>query len=144
MLDRALAKAVEERERRTGEVLKIKEPVTVVLERITKEFRADVQGQCIAKRNAFFRSSKRDSATITTETIQSFDAKWANLGERMQLVPGKETLKAFREYAQTEYGVSLTDYRLADEFKRDEVPEDMKQLVERLEVFRTGAGTLIT
>ena len=36
------------------------------------------------------------------------------------------------------------DYRLADEFKRDEIPEDMKQLVERLEVFRTGAATLIT
>jgi hypothetical protein len=144
VLERALVKAVEERQRRTGEKVDVNEPVTTVLERITKAFRADVQGQCIAKRNAFFRSSKRDSATITTETIQAFDAKWENIDERMQLVPGKDTLRAFREYAQTAYNVSLTDYRLADEFKRDEIPEDMKQLVERLEVFRTGAATLIT
>lgn len=144
VLERALTKAVDERKVRTGVASKITESVAAVLERITQQLRADVQGQYIAKRSAFFRSSKRDSATITTETIQAFDAKWANMSQRMEIVPGKETLKAFREYAQAEYGVSLTDYRIADEFKRDEIPMDMKQLVERLEVFRSGTATLIT
>jgi hypothetical protein len=103
-----------------------------------------VQAQHIAKRSAYFRSSKLDSASITTATIQLFDAKWADLHQRMEIVPGKEVLGSFREYVQNEYGVSVTDYRIIDEFKREEVPEDLKKLIENLEVFRTGRATLIT
>ena len=69
ILERALCVCLEERAQRTGENLKMKQPVGVVLERITDRYRSEAQGQYIAKRNLFFRHSKRDSALVTTETI---------------------------------------------------------------------------
>jgi hypothetical protein len=144
VLDRALSRCLDERAQRTGEQLKIKEPITDVLDRITNKFRSEAQGQYIAKRNLFFRNSKRDSASITTETIQQFEGLWADLNRRVEIVPGKEALRAFREYIHAEYGITLTDYRIISEFKREEIPADMKQLVSNLDIFRSGTATLIT
>ncbi len=141
VLERALAKAIYERQLRSGKLTPSGYPTAIILEQITNKFRADVLGQFIAKRNAFFKNAKRDPATLTTETVQEFDLKWGNLDQRMSIVPGKETLKLFREYAQTEHSVSLTDYRIIDEFRREEVPKEMQYLVERLEQFRHGSVT---
>jgi hypothetical protein len=41
-------------------------------------------------------------------------------------------------------GVTITDYRIISEFKREEIPSDMKQLISALDVFRSGTATLIT
>jgi len=57
----------------------------------------------------------------------------------MTIVPGKEVLKALREHLQKVYGVSLTDARIVDAFHKDEVPGDIQQLVNALELFRTSA-----
>jgi energy-coupling factor transporter ATP-binding protein EcfA2 len=144
VLERALSACLEERSQRTGDQLKVKEPVADVLDRITNKFRSEAQGQYISKRNLFFRNSKRDSAQITTETIQQFEVRWADLNQRVEIVPGKEVLGAFREYVHEAYGITLTDYRIINEFKREEIPADMKQLISNLDVFRSGAATLIT
>lgn len=144
VLERALSRGLEDRAQRTGEQLKIKEPVADVLDRITNKFRSEAQGQYISKRNLFFRNVKRDPALITTETIQQFETRWADLNRRIEIVPGKEVLCAFREHVHEEYGITLTDYRIINEFKRDEIPVDMKQLISDLDLFRSGAATLIT
>lgn len=144
VLERALLRCLDERALRTGEQLKLKESVASVLERTTDKCRAEAQGQYIAKRNLFFRNSKQDSASITTETIQQFEVRWADLNQRIEIVPGKEVLAAFREYVHAEYGITLTDYRIINDFKREEIPSDMKQLISSLDLFRTGAATLIT
>ena len=144
VLERALARCLEERSQRTGEQTKVKEPTTNVLDRITDNFRSEAQGQYIAKRNLFFRHLNRDPASITTETIQQFEKLWADLNRRIEIVPGKDTLRAFRAYIHAEYGVTLTDYRIISEFKREEIPADMKQLVSDLDTFRSGTGTLLT
>lgn len=144
VLERALTQGLEDRSQRTGQQLKVKEPAVDVLARITDKFRSEAQGQYISKRNLFFRNSKQDSASITTETIQQFEKQWADLNCRVEIVPGKEVLGAFREYVQAEYGITLTDYRIINEFKREEIPADMKQLISGLDLFRSGAATLIT
>jgi hypothetical protein len=143
VLDRALSRCLDERTQRTGEQLKVKEPVADVLNRITNNFRSEAQGQYIAKRNLFFRHANRDSASITAETIQQFEKQWSDLNRRVEIVPGKDTLRAFREYVHAEYGITITDYRIINEYKREEIPDDMKQLVSNLDVFRSGAATLI-
>jgi hypothetical protein len=112
--------------------------------RITEKFRSEAQGQYIAKRTLYFRNTRRDAALVTTETIQQFEAQWKVLNSRMEIVPGKEALAAFREYVHVEYGITLTDYRIISEFKREEVPDDMKRLISDLDVFRSGAATLIS
>lgn len=136
VLERALKKALDERARRTREVMTQSESVCSILERITVPLRNPSQAQYIAKRTDYFGHSRRDHATITAETIELFDAKWEDIHTRMEIVPGKDVLRAFREDVQSKYSISLTDYRIIDECKLQEIPLDLIELLNRLEAYR--------
>jgi energy-coupling factor transporter ATP-binding protein EcfA2 len=142
-LERALAKALEEREVRTGAKASLLEPLSTVLERITTPLRNEIQSQYIAKRSQYLSHSPLDLATITSETMEFFDAKWGKIETRVEIVPGKAVLSALRAYVQENYSVGLTDYRIIGGIKREEIPSDLGDLIRRLEAFRTGNTTLI-
>jgi hypothetical protein len=139
VLEKALKKALIERSRRTREEIIEPKPICQMLDYITSPHRSVIQGQYIAKRTKYFEHSKRDKATIMAETIDLFDLKWQNISTRMEIVPGKEVLRALRDKVQSEYGVSLTDARIIDEFKREDIPNDLNDLVNRLEKYRRNA-----
>lgn len=141
VLDRALKKALVERSRRTGETTELEETAAEILQRITRPLRTAAQGQYIAKRTAYFKNAVRDKAIITTEAIELFNAKWDKLDTRLEVVPGKDVLHAFREEIQSKYAITLTDYKIIDEFKRDEVPGDLLALLRRLDDYRTRKDT---
>jgi hypothetical protein len=138
VLKRAVTKALSEKARRTGEILSEPEPIAQTLDRITKPQKNELQGQYIEKRAKYLERAKRDRATITTETIGWFESKWENINTRMEIVPGKEVLRQLREEFQSEYGITITDFRIIDEFKRAEIPDDIFSLIENLEKYRTG------
>ncbi|MCY1457545.1 hypothetical protein D9M71_748500 [compost metagenome] len=54
----------------------------------------------------------------------------------MQVVPGKTTLRLLRDAIQTDYNVNMTDVQIIDEFKEDEVPADLRELIINLDAFR--------
>lgn len=56
----------------------------------------------------------------------------------MEVVPGKTTLRLLRGSIQEEYKVNLTDVQVIDEFKTEEIPGDLLELIEQLEAFRVG------
>jgi len=56
-------------------------------------------------------------------------------------VPGKDVLNAFREVIQSKYGITLTDYRIIDEFKSEEVPADLLDLLTSLDDYRSKKRT---
>jgi predicted ATP-dependent endonuclease of OLD family len=136
ILERVLDKAIKEREKRTQKSVPRSESISEILERITEQERTKIQSQYIAKRNDFLKKTGKDSATITTETIDQFDKKWKTLDERMEIVPGKQILKMLRDKIQSLYATNLTDVKIIDEFKSYEVPKDLADLIERLESFR--------
>ena len=113
------------------------ESVVEILERITRPLRNSIQAQYIAKRTAYFQHASRDKAIITTEAIELFDSDWERLETRLAVVPGKDVLNAFREALQSKYGVTLTDYRIIDEFRSAEVPADLLDLLKSLEDYRS-------
>jgi hypothetical protein len=139
VLDRALDKAIKEREKRTQKVIHRCESVYQILERITDQEKVKVQSQYIAKRIEFLKGTGRDSATITVETMRQFEEKWKTLDARMEAIPGKKILKMLREEVQKLYGTGLTDVKIVDEFKSHEVPKDLISLIKRLEMFRIQA-----
>lgn len=53
----------------------------------------------------------------------------------MWLVPGKEVLAELHAKYQ-EFGVSLTDARIVEAMHRDEIPQDLRELLSELEAFR--------
>jgi energy-coupling factor transporter ATP-binding protein EcfA2 len=138
VLDRAFARALHERLKRVGEATSDPEPMQSILQRLTEAIKNEVQGQYLAKWNAFHRSSGNDQATLTTEAIGWFEQRWKQLDDRLKIVPGKQILRLVREEVQKSYGVNLTDFRIIAAFHVDECPEDLKCLLEALDKYRLG------
>ena len=138
VLERVLDKAIKERERRSQITIEKQEGILDILFRITEQEKTSFQSQYIAKRNEFLRSTGKDSATITSETINRFEEKWMNLDSRMEIVSGKQILRMLRDEVQRLYSVNLTDIKIVDEFTLHEIPSDLSRLIQKLERFRVG------
>jgi hypothetical protein len=111
--------------------------ITSALTRITDGLRQKLLGQYIGCRSDYLRKlSSRNSSTISQETIRWFDAKWATLDTRLEIVPGKEVLHGLRDVLQSKYRVSLTNARIVQTFRVGEVPPDLVELIVRLDGFR--------
>lgn len=134
-LDRALGLAVSDRVRRGGHVKAEMEPASAILARLTESSRETLQGQYVAHRTSFLHRSRRDPASITTETIRMFNSRWQDIESRTEIVDGGDTLRLLRDEAQRRWKVSLTDTMIIDAFQRDEIPEDLRGLLADLEQF---------
>lgn len=138
VLERVLNKSLRDRAKRTGTEIIEQENIFQILDRISLNLKSSSQAQYISKRLKYFGTSKIDSSTITETAIQEFESKWSNLETRMEIIPGKEALKNLRTEIQNIYSVNLTDTKIIDEFKINEIPEDLKELIYQLEKFRTS------
>ena len=137
VLRRAANRAIKERTRRTGEIINNGFDIVNILNSITRNFRSYCSGQYISKYCEYFRSSGKDQATLTTEALERFDRKWAALDSRLEIVAGKDVLKAVRERFQEDYCVTLTDFRIIDCYRREEIPRDLMGLLRQLDSFRS-------
>ena len=138
VLERVLAKQVNSRNRRAGENFNLIKNISTYLDEITNELKVDAQSQYIAKRISHHQGKGADIGTISRAAIEVFDRLWANINTRMEIVPGKTTLRMLRNTIQEDYKVNLTDVQIIDEFNIDEVPEDLLQLINQLELYRTN------
>lgn len=137
VLQRALERAVEDRSKRQDSTPPIVWAVSDILAEITGSRYSLIQGQYIAKRNSYFKSTKEDPANIAATAIERLNQKWSNIETRMEVVPGKEILAALRQRIQADFSVTLTDNRIIDAFHKDEIPEDIISLLNALEQFRS-------
>ena len=137
-LTRAARKALRERARRTGAEVPDGVDIVQLLEEVTSGYRQGVVSQMIAKRSNFLRATGVDLGTLAEDVMKDVETKWENLESRLEIVPGKDVLKDLREKLSARYSVSLTDFRIVDEFREDEVPEDLTRFLAELEAFRTS------
>lgn len=137
-LVRASGKALRERARRTGGEVPDGVDIVQLLEEITNGYRQGVVSQMIAKRSNFLRSTGVDLSTLAEDVMRDVETKWENLESRLEIVSGKDVLKDLREQLSARYSVSLTDFRIIDEFREDEVPEDLARFLAELEEFRVS------
>lgn len=134
-LDRALSERAAREEVSPGPGAEI-EPL---LTHITDPMRDEVMSQLVTKRSEKLKNTGRDPADIMKETIAEFNRGWNDLASRLTIVPGKEVLGKLRAYLQEHLGVSLTDARIVDAIHRDEIPEDLRDLLHAVDAFRTSA-----
>jgi hypothetical protein len=135
-LDRSIKSAIQDKARRTGNTAPQPEPVQELLDQITAELKEDIQGQYIAKRVEFLKT-KSDLATTAAETMKWFEENWRDTQRRLRIVPGKQVLQRLRSEVQRRYGVSITDLKIIDSIRLEEVPDDIRLLLQGLEEFRT-------
>lgn len=135
VLQRALVRAIRDRGAKSADVPP--EEAAQILLAVTAPLRATVQAQYISKRVAFLaKRRKDDQSTVTMETIRWFEQRWEDLDSRLRIVPGKEVLQKFREAVQQRWQVNLTDIRIIDEFRAEDLPHDLVTLLQSLESFR--------
>lgn len=137
VLERVLANSIKDREKRTGEQIEESETIYHILDRVSNEFVNESQSQYIARRIDYFKKSSQDSATITVGAIEKFNKKWKDLNLRMEIVPGKETLRLLRSELQRIYSVNITDAKIIDEFKKEEIPNELIELLFKIEGYRS-------
>ena len=140
-LERALAAALADKKRRTGDAVIAGPSIRDLLEEVTAEFRSEIISQLIARRLDYLQHSRRDSSEIIAETSKEFDAKWIDMETRVELISGKIVLRRLREKIQTFYGVTLTDQRIISSFHKTDIPADLMKLLENLDKFRSGFVT---
>jgi hypothetical protein len=110
----------------------------VELKRVSRRTKGKIQAQYIAKRQEFMRRSPRDQASIADDAISIFEGQWDDVTNRMRVVPGKSVLAALRAELADAYAVNLTDHRIVSEFRDDEVPTDLRTMLDRLDRYRIG------
>jgi hypothetical protein len=139
VLDRAFNRVLAERAERRGCPRPRSQSVTDILLKITDPMRDFVLSQIMARRWDYLKSTGRDLADINRDTIASFNQVWNDLAGRLSIVPGKEVLRALRSDLQENFGVSLTDSRVVESMHRDDIPDDLRELLQTLDRFRQSA-----
>jgi AAA domain, putative AbiEii toxin, Type IV TA system len=140
-LDRAIAKAVAERADKGHPIDSQPQPSKTLLNEITEELRDDAEVQYVDKYREFFKETRRDGrdgSTLTKAALQLFRERWNNPLRRLTLTPGKETLKRLRDRLAIDLGISLSDARIVEAMRADEVPSDLRALLFALDAFRAG------
>jgi hypothetical protein len=68
--------------------------------------------------------------------MELFDAKWQGIDTRMEIVPGKEVLRALRQEVHSRFSINLTDHQIVGASSQTDVPTDLRALLDNLEKFR--------
>lgn len=137
VLNRVASNLLQDRARRSGEPDERVIDVSRLLGEISEGLKNPCSGQYIAKYCDFLKGSGKDQATLTSEAMEWFEQKWSDLHTRMEIVPGKEVLRRLREAVQSQFSITLTDIRIVDAYRPDEVPNDMLKLIEALDAYRS-------
>jgi predicted ATP-dependent endonuclease of OLD family len=135
VLDRAAQRAANDRAICSNAQPKDLPSAENLLNEITDEQESYIRAQLTERRVSFLRPGRRDSSDIYEETDKAFRVQWANLDSRIRLVPGKEVLAELRTRYQA-YGVSLTEAKIVDAMHKDDIPQDLSELLYKLEEFR--------
>jgi predicted ATPase len=138
VVERALIRAVRER---GGDVKAADVPAGVIrqmLEQLSEPLKTELQAQYVARRSSFLARDPRGAASIATETLRWFEERWKDMDTRMAIAPGKTLLSSLRAGVQERWQVNLTDARIVAEFRRDEVPADLQELIRALDAYRAG------
>ena len=135
-LDRVVAKGIAERRAKGADVDDVTEPAIQTLLKLSDPLKDDTQDQYVGKYLEFHRSGPKDTATKMKEATTIFRTCWNLPEERLMIVPGKELLRRYREHIQKIYGVSVTDAKIVEACRHDELPEDLVQLLRGIDAFR--------
>ena len=77
----------------------------------------------------------QDEATTDRAALEEFEADWASPARRLQLIPAKEALSTVNRHLQEGYNVSVTPAAIVDAMRVDEIPSEIRNLLDTLAKF---------
>lgn len=137
-LERALQSALADKTNRDGTQSETPHQVRNDLMLLTEKYQDEVLSNRVGKEIDYRRRNhaKEDSATLHAQASASFKARWKTLDGRLELSPGKAVLADYRALITERHGVSLSDSKIISAIRAEDVPQDFKQFLERLDEFR--------
>lgn len=138
VIERATLERIKEKNKRSEMSIDFEFDIIQILEETSTRFRNKVFGQLQAKQFEYEKSvnPKLDQSTITENILKTFDTKWSNLEERIRIMPGKDFLASINELLQSKYGINISKANIISNFKKDDVPIEIVELITRIEEFR--------
>ena len=138
VLGRAICWLLGEKGRRGRPAEVVAGSIRGILDEVSGATKSEVEAQLIGKRMDFLsrRGHGGDRATVTKGVIVDVEARWADLGQRLQIGPGKEILAGVRAEVQRHFGVTLTLAVILRHFSEIDLAEDLIPLLRALEKFR--------
>ncbi|WP_287596757.1 ATP-binding protein [Thermomonas sp.] len=80
-----------------------------------------------------------DKSTLTQRVLEALERNWADPLKRIDLVPGKDVLAVLNSKLQEQCGFSITPASIVSDMRVDEVPADIRELIEGIDRFRKSA-----
>lgn len=108
-----------------------------LLMELTEPLRKEVFAQYSGERVKYMAKSGQDPSTLTLETLDRCETLWAAWEGRASLVHGKDVLGLLRAAVQERYKVSLTEHRIVEAMRAEEVAADLAEFLQALDKFRT-------
>jgi hypothetical protein len=138
-IDRAAARRLADQNRRTGGSVEYTSDAATLLDAFCSDRKAFVMAQYLAYRRHFERahSPTVHESVINEAALKEFEASWSIAASRLHMVPGKEALSAVNSYLQKQYGINVTATAIIDSMSVDEIPVEMRDLIEALGEFST-------
>lgn len=105
---------------------------------LTTPLASEIRSQYSANRSEYLPKTgdRRAGATLIKEACDWFDQEWKTLEGRIRVSPGKHVLARFREWAQGEFGVTLTTSAITGRMSRKDLAPDLLETLQRIEDFR--------
>lgn len=136
-LSNAINHRIKESSIRSGTQPELFEGIDDLLESITNSMKSDVQAQLLTRQLPVAKRIKQsyDNTTLISEILSNFDISWNSLETRLDLVSGKELLSKLNTHIQKDFGVTITPTLIIEMMTIEEIPLEMKKLIESLERF---------
>jgi hypothetical protein len=137
-IDRAARRRLAERARRTGEEVAYTNGCSEVLNRFVDDQKSYVMSQFTASRRIFVRRLRtgEHETTIDQETLDAFESDWAKgTTRRLAMMPAKEALSRVNQHLQEHYAVAVTATNVIDAMRDEEIPNEMRELLNGLAAF---------
>lgn len=133
-IDRAVARRLDDSNRRSGKQVRYEPCAEQVLAEFAARRRSHVMAQYLACRRRFERLKSPTEAeeSVNERTLTEFEELWKR---PFEVIPGKEALAAVNAHLQATFGVSITTTALVDAMSREEIPESLQALLGRLAEF---------
>jgi hypothetical protein len=130
-LDRAAAKRVADRAKRTGLDITYSTDAAAVLDKFASQRKSYVVAQYLARRRQFERTNSPglNETTINEAALEEFEDCWKDSELRLRTIPGKEAIGAFNQHLQENYGVSVTPTAIVDAMEVADISSDIQEFI---------------
>lgn len=136
-IDRVAERRVKERNRRTGSTRAYEPCAESVLADFASEMERGVTARYLAARRQFEKSHSpgTDETSLNEATLKEFGQLWTDGHSQLRIIPGKDAMSTINRSLQERYGVSVTPTAIIDAMRTDEIPKEMRDLIDSLSIF---------